>query len=284
MIGQPDGKLTLQGAAVDPGGSAECRASVTSLRGRELASLELSPDIPGTADLVGRVVGRGFRAAVDAICEPGTLASVLLCELPVAALLSGYASLYTGDFPDPIPDDILAGFPVDICAGWAAPASFMVQIRDQRSMPTPHGPDAPDLAGAGGGAGDSGGWHGMTALAPGSMRRQRLIERAGDEVWAMFRDSYAQLDGRVTVLHEYTVEARVHDVDATGATVLSCAATPRVLPWAECPNAAASASRVVGRHLADLRSMVKEEMVGTSTCTHLNDLLASLSQADRLAG
>ena len=62
----------------------------------------------------------------------------------------------------------------------------------------------------------------------------------------------------------------------------SCVAVPRVLPWAECPSAAASAERVVGRRVTELRAMVKEEMVGTSTCTHLNDLLSSLSQADQL--
>jgi hypothetical protein len=28
--------------------------------------------------------------------------------------------------------------------------------------------------------------------------------------------------------------------------------------------------------------MVRDEMVGTTTCTHLNDLLSSLSQAGRL--
>ena len=31
-----------------------------------------------------------------------------------------------------------------------------------------------------------------------------------------------------------------------------------------------------------LRQLVKEEMVGTSTCTHLNDLLSSLFQVDVL--
>jgi hypothetical protein len=38
----------------------------------------------------------------------------------------------------------------------------------------------------------------------------------------------------------------------------------------------------VGHRVADLRGLVKDELVGTSTCTHLNDLLASLAQADHL--
>ena len=63
--------------------------------------------------------------------------------------------------------------------------------------------------------------------------------------------------------------------------MLSCSATPRVLPWLECPAAAASAARVQGRPVGELRALVKEELVGISTCTHLNDLLASLAQAGR---
>ena len=133
MTTHPDGTMELLGAAADPGrprhlpGHRRRRSA-----GRELASLELAPDVPGSQSLIGQLVGRGFRATVDGICEPGTLESVLLSELPVAALLSGYASLYTGAFPSPIPDAVLEGFPVDICAGWAAPGSFMVEIRSTR--------------------------------------------------------------------------------------------------------------------------------------------------------
>jgi hypothetical protein len=272
MIGRDDGTLELRGAAADPGGQAECRAIVGA--GRELSSLDLRPTVAGVDALLGRAVGRGFRALVDGLCEPGTLPWVLLSELPVAALLSGYASLYTGLFPSPIPDNVLAGLPVDICAGWAAPASFMLEIRSTREMPTPSGPVSP-----GDGDGDGGAWHGMPALKPGSMRRQRLIERAGVAVWAMFRDSYARDDGVITVLHEYSVAATL---TPDGERIEQCVATPRVLPWAECPLAAASAGRMVGHRVTDLRGLVKSDLVGTSTCTHLNDLLASLSQADHL--
>jgi hypothetical protein len=269
MIGHDDGTLELRGAAADPGGTARCRAIVGS--DRALVSLDVTPPVEGSPGLLGRLVGRGFRAAVDRLCEPGTLPSVLLCELPVAALLSGYASLYTGAYPRPIPDKMLAGFPVDICAGWAAPASFMVQIRTSHEMPTPRGPISP---------GDDPAWHDMPALAPGSMRRQRMIERTGNEVWAMFRDSYARpADGVATVLHEYSVAATL---TPDGDRIASCVATPRVLPWLECPSAAGSAGRVMGQPVAGLRALVREELVGTSTCSHLNDLLASLSQAGQL--
>jgi hypothetical protein len=137
-----DGGLTLAGAARDADGTgATCRAEVGT--DRNLATLVADPGVPGSGRLIGRLVGRGFRAAVDGLCEPGTLASVLLCELPVAALLSGYGSLYTGRFPSPMSDEFLAGLPVDICAGWAGSASMVVRIRDERSIPTPGGPVSP---------------------------------------------------------------------------------------------------------------------------------------------
>ena len=297
MVVGADGGLTLLGRARDPDGTlASCQALVG--RDRLLATLEVQPRVPGSDGLIGRLVGRGFRAAVDGLCAPGTLGSVLLCELPVAALLSGYGTLYTGRFPSPMSDEFLAGLPVDICAGWASSASMVVRIRDERSIPTPGGPVSP-----GDGTPDDelhddelhddelhdddddgsvvvvGNWHAMPPLAPDSMRRQRLIERHGTAVWAMFRDSYARPDGVVTILHEYSVSAALTD---DGSRIASCVATPRVLPWAECPSAAASAQRIVGQPVSDLRALVRDELVGTSTCTHLNDLLSSLSQVDHL--
>jgi hypothetical protein len=272
MIGHVGGELELIGRAREHDGSAaSCHAAVAP--DRTLSALDVDPPLPGADALVGHLVGRGFRAAVDELAVPGTLSSVLLCELPVAALLSGYGSLYTGQIPSPLSDDFIAGVPVDICAGWAAPGSMMQRVRADREVPTPDGPPAP-------GAIDEG-WHPMAALVPGTMRRQRLIERSGDDIWAMFRDTYARLDGRVIVLHEYTLEAELTSGES-GSRVRSCVATPRVLPWLECPSAAASAARVEGRAVAELRSLVKEELVGTSTCTHLNDLLASLAQVDSL--
>jgi hypothetical protein len=87
----------------------------------------------------------------------------------------------------------------------------------------------------------------------------------------------------VTVLHEYSLEATLERDDLGASSVRTCVATPRVLPWSECPAAAASAARVCGHPVVGLRVLVKDDLVGTSTCTHLNDLLASLAQADALA-
>jgi hypothetical protein len=278
MIGHVGSPLELVGRGHDHDGSAaSCHAVIAP--DRTLTALSVTPALD-TTSLRGRLVGRGFRAAVDELAAPGTLLSVLLSELPVAALLSGYGALYMGLHPSPLSDKFIDGMPFNICAGWAEPSSMVLRIRADRDVPTPDGPDAPLSIDAA--------WSDMPPLEPGSMRRQRLIERSGNDVWAMFRDTYARPDGQVIVLHEYSLTALLTSGDREGpqspsrSRVLSCVATPRVLPWGECPSAAASAARVEGQAAAELRALVKEELVGTSTCTHLNDLLSSLSQVDAL--
>ena len=302
VLARADGGFELTGVARQGDDVASCRATLSA--DRTLVLLDLVPDSAWSVGLVGRLVGRGFRAAVDQVCEPGSLRSVLLTELPVVAMLAGYGTLYSGLLPGPLSDQFIDGMPVDVCAGWAEAGSMMVHIRGQREIPTPDGPEVPA---------DREGWHPMPELAAGALRRQRLIERTGDEVWAMFRDTYARPDGTTSVLHEYTVKAIVSDDSSDdisgdgkyegqgddggagdggdeggdgggdgGSRIVACVATPRVLPWRECPQAAASAGRLVGQRVGDLRALVRDDLVGTSTCTHLNDLLSSLFQAGRL--
>ena len=55
-----------------------------------------------------------------------------------------------------------------------------------------------------------------------------------------------------------------------------------MLPWFECPEAAGSAERLVGRPLDGLRASVRAEFLGTSTCTHLNDALRALEDVPAL--
>jgi hypothetical protein len=95
----------------------------------------------------------------------------------------------------------------------------------------------------------------------------------------MFRDSFWEADDTEVVLHEYHLDAVVDDAGVLG----HLSAEPRVLPYPECPWAAASAPRLDGVNVADLATVVKEEFVGTSTCTHLNDLFRSLRDVHRLS-
>jgi hypothetical protein len=116
------------------------------------------------------------------------------------------------------------------------------------------------------------------------MRRRRRIDvyeesakRIGID--AMFRDTYVRTDGVETIIHEYTLAAAV---DAETGVIVESHATPRVLPWQECPGAVASAERIAGMTLQELHFRVRQELFGTSTCTHLNDLLRSVADAEAL--
>jgi hypothetical protein len=116
------------------------------------------------------------------------------------------------------------------------------------------------------------------------MRRRRLLDLvpAGRlEVYAMFRDSYVDLDGTERVLHEYDVNAVV---DPATFVVEDVAVAPRALPYGECVLAAASADRIRGRGAGTLREYVGIDLWGPTTCTHLNDLLRFLADIPHLAG
>jgi hypothetical protein len=286
----PAGGVQLRGAARDlrtAGGDASviAEAEVTArLTGdHRLAELTTSPGDPRTDALVGLPAGAGFRAAVGR-AMPGERAGatplhLLLDDLPVAALISGYALLYSGRV-EARPDSL--GAQADICAGWRSDGTMMVALRDEGRLPVPLGPPAGPLVPDD----DPRAWHPLGPLAPGAMRRQRLVEVAAGgpgaplEVWAMFRDSHVDDDGEATVLHEYSLTGQL----APGSLVVTrCDARPQVLPWPECPMAAASAGRLVGHRVDELPDLVRAELRGTTTCTHLNDLLRSLGGLAALA-
>lgn len=286
----PDG-LTLHGSARDLVTRDASTTTVTSEAAVTasvdpagvLARLVAEPDHGDATRLVGVPVSGGFRRAVhDAYPDDvaaGTVTALLLDDLPVATLISGYARLYSGDIPADASRD---GMQADICSGWREDGTMMRSVRSGAGVPVTVGPPAPeiqadlDL--------DPLGWHAIGALADGSMRRRRLVDVHvdGDEllVRAMFRDTHRQVGGAETVLHEYTLTATV---DVASGIFRACAAVPRVLPWVECPVAAASAERLVGRHVDAARDVVRSELRGTSTCTHLNDLLRSLGDVGALA-
>ena len=260
---------------------------------RRLRTLRTSPQIPGTDSLKGLVVGPGFRSALsEAAGREATTRSplyLLLDDLPVAALISGYAALYRsgpggsgsglvslGDRSGPDRTRMLRA---DICSGWRSDGTMMVALRSGQSMPVSVGPKAPRMEDPD----DPLGWHHLEGMRDGSMRRQRLIDVAGDNpliVHAMFRDSHKAVDGLETVLHEYSVEATVNPEDMR---VESCKAAPHSLPWPECPEAAGSALRLIGEEVQNLRDFVRANLSGIGTCTHLNDLLRSMADVTVLA-
>jgi hypothetical protein len=249
----------------------------------------------GARELEGVVVGPGFRSALARAAGQGSEGRsplyLLLDDLPVVALISGYAMLYRsgrGGSAEGRDADLPGGgsganrsrlLKGDVCAGWRSDGTMMVALRSGRGMPVSVGPPAPPLLDPG----DPLGWHRIEEMPVPSMRRRRLIDVTWGNpliVQAMFRDSHRAEDGLETVLHEYSVEG---SVDPETLQVLACQATPRSLPWTECPQAADSAQRLEGQRVEGLRSFVRENLSGTTTCTHLNDLLRSLTDVAALS-
>jgi hypothetical protein len=116
------------------------------------------------------------------------------------------------------------------------------------------------------------------------MRRARRIdvwrETGTVEVDAMFRDSCWQPDGLEVAVHEYAIAATI---DESSGVLASVVATPRVLPFAECPAAAPNASWMIGVPAATLRGEVLERLRSVDCCTHLNDALRALTEVPILA-
>lgn len=287
MIFPPEGGLLLVGAARDlatPAGDASAgplpgevvaQAAIEArLDGHHtLRALTTSPADERVGALVGNTARKGFRAAVDDVLGGDTTSCLhqLLDDIPVAALISGYALLYRG--VTGIRDPAEAHIRVNLCAGWQEGGAMLTALATTGTIPVPLGPPDTELVPPD----DPAAWHAIGPLPPGAMRRRRLVEVApGDPcpVWAAFRDTHVDPNGTETVLHEYSLTAAL---DPATMTLVHCRATPQVLPWHECPQAAASAGRLAGRRVDELRDLVSREFKGITTCTHLNDLLRSLA-------
>jgi hypothetical protein len=291
---RPDGwtgDLVLRGRARDlvttaseAHAVAEARVDVRADVTRALIAIDTTPALPRADELLGAPVGGGFRGRVDAVAPDerarATPLYLLLDDLPVAALVSGYAMQRTNQIGR-MPVEAYS-YNTDQCAGWRAGGTLMLVLSDKGSVPMTIGPAAPELARID----DPLAWHEHDPLPTHGMRRRRRVDVRRDEedgalhVDAMFRDSYLGADGIETIVHEYSCTATV---DPHTLTVVAAEARPRVLPYIECPEAAASARRLAGLTVTDLRARVRREFTGISTCTHLNDLLRSLADVGALA-
>jgi hypothetical protein len=285
-----EGRLLLVGRARDLTTNAQGRAEVhdsASLRAvvdymgdRQIEEIGSDPRWVELDALVGRPVASGFRADVDQMA-PGLAACrsplhLLVDDLPVATLVSGYALSRAGAAH---PRSGRHAARPDICAGWRTGGTIMTGIEDEGRVPVVTGPPAPVLPDPS----DTVGWHPMPPIPPHGMRRWRRLDLIAGEtlrIDAMFRDSHVDECGIETVVHEYALTG---EIDRSSMRIISIGADPRVLPWTECPAAAPSAQRLVGRPVDDLRAWVRAELVGVTTCTHLNDMLRSLADIGTLA-
>lgn len=268
-----DGTVTEFGAAT--------MSATIELLARTVRHVEVTLPLEAMSRLAGAPAMSGFRAAADKAApelrQARDLRYTLLDDVPVATLISGHALAASNMLGDATKSGYL---PVaDQCAGFASGGQLLTSLQEGGSV-SPTGPPAPDLDQSG----DAWAWHEMTALPRYGMRRRRRIDAYAESIGrvgidAMFRDTYVRSDGVETIIHEYTLDAVV---DTDSGVIVGSRATPRVLPWQECPGAVASAARVTGMTLRQLHFRVRQELSGTSTCTHLNDLLRSVADASAL--
>jgi hypothetical protein len=191
------------------------------------------PAVDGVDALVGRVASTGFRAVIDSStsANSGDLSYLLLDEIPVATLVSGYSVMHAtsrGDLELQVIDTMRAPGPPphgpNMCAGFQTGGTIMTSLQlGQHALVT--GPDATPLLDSN----DTLGWHDLPGpLAVDGMRRWRRSDlwRTADGDFAIetfFRDSHLAPDGVETIIHEYTVQAII---DADGDRVIECTATP----------------------------------------------------------
>jgi hypothetical protein len=255
----------------------------TGMLVRELA---MDPTVDDLDALVGARAGGGFRKILDLDtgAARGSLPYLLLDDVPGATLVSGFAMSIAADRGDAELAEFRSRMRAaprlqvpDLCAGWQAGGTLLANLGDG-GPPALLGPVAPSVLDDD----DPDSWHALEPLPADGMRRARRIDVWHDDlvhVDVFFRDSMMGRDGEETAVHEYTVETTV---DPETMTVVACDAVPRVLPWRECPQAVGSAGRIVGMPVLDLRPEVRTQLVGPSTCTHLNDVLRGLEDVDWL--
>lgn len=263
---------------------SETRLVIAYTLGMQVRELAVVPDVLGADGFVGARAGGGFRKVLDLQtgAERGSLPYLLLDDVPGASLVSGMGMTIAADegavdlaeWRGRVGQDVRVQ-QADICAGWQTGGALLENLDDGRP-PVMLGPDAPDIRDHG----DPIGWVDFDPLFAYSTRRIRRLDvwrddepDGGVHVDTFFRDTCT--DGRALeyVVHEYTVATTV---DPETMVITACRAEARVLPWTECPQALGSADRVVGWQVDDLRPEARAQLVGPSTCTHLNDVLRGL--------
>jgi hypothetical protein len=257
---------------------------------RTIEALSAVPARPALARMVGTSGGGRLRSVIDKTVpderEAGTPLYLLLDDVAGSTLVAPFAwSQSADDWMEraaarlAAADDETPRTPrrrmEGICAGFRPGSSALApdgtvnlgHRHNTASVPPLVAPDDPEC------------WHELTPHPQVAMRRARRIDLwdADGEVVvdAMFRDSCWRPDGTEVAVHEYGIDATI---DAASGELTRVHADPRVLPYPECPSAAANVEWMTGAAVRDLRAEVLQRLRGVDCCTHLNDALRSLAE------
>jgi len=261
---------------------------IVATMGREIRAIETIPRLPDAASLVGVRGGGQSRTAIaaqlGAMQAIATPLHLLLDDFAGASLVAGWAwSRWRDDWasPEGVSESARRNFPKmeGICAGFRPGATSLDELGRPR-----HDIQSSARVGSLVNPDDPAGWHPLAAQEGVGMRRGRWIDIWQDagliRIEAGFQDSSTAPHGGRDAVHEYRVSATA---DLNGMALLSVAADPRVLPYRECPAAAANIDRLIGTPLKDFRNEVLDQLPGTLGCTHLNDVLRALADVPHLA-
>jgi len=253
---------------------------------RRILDLTATPAVPGIEGLVGARAGSNLRGAIDRELPDertlGTPLHLLLDDLAGASLVAGFVFFRWAAMIPQFDERVRSAgrrTMEGICSGFRPGASSLLPDGTMAGISHNVAPVTP-LADPT----DPGGWHELPPHPPMAMRRARRIDVWPDgselRIDAMFRDSCWDPDGTEIAVHEYVIAAAA---DRASGTLTRVEAEPRVLPYVECPLAAANAGRLAGVGMRDLRTEVLERLRGTECCTHLNDALRALAEVPVLA-
>jgi hypothetical protein len=269
----------------DPEVLAHADLSVVTGPARDIQQIDAVPGAEGLERLIGRRAGGNLRKAIAEELPQegaaGTPLHLLLDDLAGATLIAGFAYFVWADEIPGFHERMAAAPPVmiGICSGFREESSALNPDGTLKGISTNTGRPGPLADPA-----DPLGWHELAPHPEIAMRRARRIDvwQEGGElrIDAMFRDSCWNPQGQEEVVHEYEIFA---SAERDTGTLTSVTAVPRVLPYPECPGAAANVSRLQGTALRAMRREVLEQLRDTDCCTHLNDGLRSLAEVPVLA-
>jgi len=259
----------------------------TSTR-REIMEIETSPQHPRSAELIGVRAGGASRTKLSELLgdTAGTPLFQILDDFAGASLVANWVWSRWPEFgaQKMALSELQStagrqGAMVDICVGFERGSSSLGEDGAMNPLAqtiAPVGPlENPD---------DPMGWHAMPShTGPFARRARRMDIWCADgliHVDAGFQDSGSVPDGTLAAVHEYRLYA---EIDQASGTLVTIQALPLILPFKECPGAAVKIGRLVGKNVAEFRTIVPTELASTLGCTHLNDVARALADAPAIA-